>query len=104
MKKLMIPLFTIFFICGCTTTSKPTCEQNNTFTMEFTNGSSDPYNLYINDVFQSVVDGKTKVTYNIPAGYWSAKVVQKSGYIISATVVNYSNTTEACTSNYIIFP
>jgi len=104
MKKLLICLFTVLLFIGCnSTTSKPTCEQNKTFSMEFTNGTSDPYNLYINDKFQQVIAAKSKVTYDIPAGYWSAETQQKTGYLFTPTVNSYSNTYESCTNYYIVF-
>lgn len=103
MKKLLIFLFVISLTVGCTTTSKPTCEQNNTFSMEFTNGSDDPYDLYINDQFQQIVKPKSKTTYDIPAGYWSAEAVQRSGYVINPIDNIYSNTYQSCTNYYIVF-
>ena len=103
MKKLLICLFVVFLTIGCSTASKPTCEQDNTFSMEFTNGSNDPYDLYINGVFEQIVEAKSKTTYDIPAGYWSAKVVQRSGYTLYQTVNDYSNTYESCTNYYIVF-
>jgi hypothetical protein len=103
MKKLIISLFVVFLFIGCTTTSAPTCEQDHTFRMEFTNGSSDPYDLYINDKFQQIMGAKSKVTYDIPAGYWSAEVVQRSGYTVNQIDNVYSNTYESCTDYYIVF-
>ncbi|MFT3753707.1 MAG: hypothetical protein QM800_12815 [Paludibacter sp.] len=102
MKKLILTLFSVLIFTGCAKSLLP-CEENNTFSMEFTNGTDDPYNLYINDEFQEVVAAKTKITYNIPAGFWNAKVVQKSGYVFTPTVKTYSNTYEACTKYYIVF-
>ena len=103
MNKLLICLFVVFLAIGCTTTSTPTCEQDHTFSMEFTNGSSDPYDLYINDKFQQIMSAKSKVTYDIPAGYWSAEVVQRSGYTGVQIDNVYSNTYESCTNYYIVF-
>jgi len=103
MKKLLICLFIVFLTMGCTKISTPTCEQNNTFSMEFTNGTNDPYDLYINDSFQQIVEAKSKVTYDIPAGYWSAEVVQISGYTLYQTDKVFSNTYQSCTSYYIVF-
>jgi len=103
MKKLLICLFVVFTFIGCTTTSTPTCEQDYTFRMEFTNGSNDPYDLYINDKFQQIMGAKSKVTYDIPAGYWSAEVVQRSGYTTYQIDNVYSNTYESCTEYYIVF-
>lgn len=103
MKKLIIALFVAFLFIGCTTTSEPSCEQNHTFSMEFTNGSSDPYDLYINDNFQQIMVAKSKVIYDIPAGYWSAEVVQRSGYTVTPIDNVYTNTYESCTDYYIVF-
>lgn len=104
MKKLLICLFIAFMAIGCTTEiSGPTCEQDQTFSMEFTNGTNDSYDLYINDEFQQIVRAKSKVTYDIPAGYWSAEVVQISGYNTYQIDKIYSNTYESCTSYYIVF-
>jgi uncharacterized protein YcnI len=94
MKKLALLLFTLILFTAC----------EKTFQIEFTNGSSDTYELYINDVYQQDVEGKQKVTYNIPEGYWSAKVVQKTGYILFPTVKDYSGTYKAGESYYIVFP
>ncbi len=103
MKKLIISLFVVFLFIGCTQVSVPTCEQNQTFSMEFTNGTNNPYDLYINDQYQQVVSAKSKVTYDIPAGYWSAEVVQISGYVLYPVDNVYSNTYESCTNYYIVF-
>ena len=103
MNKLLICLFIVFLAVGCSSNSAPTCEQNHTFSMEFTNGSVDPYDLYINDKFQQIVVAKSKVTYDIPAGYWSAEVVQRSGYTGYPIDNVFSNTYESCTDYYIVF-
>ncbi len=103
MKKLIICLFAVILFVGCTTTTTPTCEQDHTFSMEFTNGSNDPYDLYINDKFQQIVNAKSKVTYDIPAGYWSAEVVQRSGYTVLQIDNTFSNTYQSCTNYYIVF-
>jgi len=103
MNKLLSCLFVAFIAVGCTTTSTPSCEQNNTFSMEFTNGSGDPYDLYINGKFQQIMGARTKEIYDIPAGYWSAEVVQRSGYNIDPIDVLYSNTYESCTDYYIVY-
>jgi len=71
--------------------------------MEFTNGTNDPYDLYINDSFQQKVQPKSIVTYDIPAGYWSAEVVQISGYNLNQIDKFYSGTYESCTSYFIVF-
>jgi len=103
MKKLLICLSIIFLAMGCVQTSLPTCEQNDTFSMEFTNGTNDPYDLYINDKFQQIVSAKSRVTYDIPAGYWSAEVVQRSGYNLNQIDKFYSDTYQSCTDYAIIF-
>ena len=71
--------------------------------MEFTNGTNSPYDLYINDQYQQVINARSKATYDIPSGYWSAEVVQISGYTLYPTDVFYSNTYESCTNYYIVF-
>lgn len=71
--------------------------------MEFTNGINDPYYLYINDEFQQIVRAKSKVTYDIPAGYWTAEVAQISGYNTYQIDKFYSETYESCTTYYIVF-
>lgn len=97
MKKLILSFFIAAMAIVFTS-----CE--NTFTMEFTNGSNDVYELYINDTYQQDVEGKEKVTYIIDDGYWTASVVQKTGYILYPTVKNYSGTCDAGESYYIVFP
>ncbi|HEY6914579.1 MAG TPA: hypothetical protein VI413_07885 [Paludibacter sp.] len=103
MKNLLFSLFVVFLTMSCTQSSAPACEQDSTFSMEFTNGTNDPYDLYINDTYQQIVSAKSKVTYTIPAGYWSAEVVQRSGYTLYQTDKTYSNTYESCTNYYIVF-
>jgi hypothetical protein len=103
MKNLLISLFVVFITMSCAQSSVPACEQDNTFSMEFTNGTNDPYDLYINDKYQQIVSAKSKVTYTIPAGYWSAEVVQRSGYTLYQTDKTYSNTYQSCTNYYIVF-
>ena len=103
MKKLIICLFVVFLTVGCVTTSVPVCEQDNTFSMEFTNVSNDSYDLFINDQFQQIIKAKSSTTYDIPAGYWSAEVVQRSGYAVTPIDNFYTNTYESCTEYYIVF-
>jgi hypothetical protein len=103
MKKLLIYLFVVFLTIGCAQTSTPNCEQDHTFSMEFTNGTNNPYDLYINGQFQQIIGAKSKVTYDIPAGYWSAEVVQRSGYTENPIDNIYNNTYESCTNYYIVF-
>jgi len=104
MKKLLICLFIAFLAIGCVSESSlPTCEQDQTFSMEFTNGTNNPYDLYINDEFQQIVSAKSKVTYDIPAGYWSAEALQISGYNTYPVDKFFSGTYDSCTSYYIVF-
>jgi hypothetical protein len=103
MKKLFISLFVILFAIGCTQVSVPECEQDGTFSMEFTNSTGYSYDLYINDDFQQKMSAKSRVTYDIPAGYWSAEMVQRSGYEAYPNVFSYSETYEPCTNYYIVF-
>ena len=103
MKNLLFCLFVVFLTAGCVHTSLPVCEQNNTFSMEFTNGTVDPYDLYINNKFQQVMTAKSKVTYDIPAGYWSVETIQRSGYVLYPYDNFYSNTYQSCTDYYIVF-
>lgn len=103
MQKLLMALFVIFVSISCTQTSMPECEQDDTFSIEFTNGTSDPYDLYINDDFQQVMSAHSRVTYDIPAGYWSAEVIQRSGYAVYPNDNTYSNTYESCTNYFIVF-
>jgi len=103
MKKLLICLSIVLLTVGCTQVSVPDCEQDYTFSMEFTNSTYDPYDLYINDSFQQIIQPKSIVTYDIPAGYWSAEVVQISGYNTYQIDKMYSGTYESCTSYFINF-
>lgn len=103
MKKLLIALVVIFIGIGCTQTSVPECEQDDTFSIEFTNGTSDPYDLYINDNFQQIMSAHSRVTYDIPAGYWSAEAIQRSGYSVYPIENMYSDTYESCTNYFIVF-
>ena len=104
MKKLILMSVIGLFLIGCGSNDpKPDCEVNNTFELEFTNGTTSSYGLYINDVFQEIIKPKSKVTYDVPAGYWSAEVRQTNGYILIPTVKEYSNTYDACTKYYIVF-
>lgn len=98
MKKALTILFTVVLIALFSS-----CE-DDTFTIEFTNGSSDTYALYINDVYQQDIDAKKKEKYVIPSGYWSAKVVQLDGYLFTPTVKKYSGTCDAGENYYIVFP
>lgn len=103
MKKLLIFLVVLLISLGCTQTSVPECEQDDTFSIEFTNGTNDSYDLYINDDFQQIMRANSRVTYDIPAGYWSAEVIQRSGYALYPNENTYSNTYESCTNYYIVF-
>lgn len=103
MKKVIIYFFVIFFTIGCTQSGVPNCEQDDTFSIEFINGSNYSYDLYINDEFQQVMSAKSRATYDIPAGYWRAEVIQQSGYADYPNEYTYSNTYESCTNYSIVF-
>ncbi|MEI6555484.1 MAG: hypothetical protein WCL70_07845 [Paludibacter sp.] len=94
MKKLLIIGLLAVLFTAC----------QKTFNLDITNGSSDTYSLYVNDVYQQDVNGKEKVVYSIPEGYWSVRVVQKTGFFLIATDQTYSGTCAAGENKYIVFP
>ena len=102
MKKLLI-LFSIALLFSSCTKEKD-CEVNDSFYMELNNGSNNPYDVYVNDVFLETLDGKKQETYQIPAGYFKIKVIQVSGYLLYPTEKEYTGSVAACESYYITFP
>ena len=102
-KKIIASVFIVFVLFACEEEKRP-CEKNNTFNLELTNGSSDPYNVYVNNKFILVVAGKKKETIAAPAGFAKITVEQKSGYILYPTVKEYESTISACESHYLVFP
>ena len=101
MKTLLISLFTILLLSGCASTLP--CEEDYTFSIRFINSTNDYYDLYINDEFQEEMAPRERVTYDIPAGYWSAEVEQVTGFTGSPRIKSYSNTYDPCTDYDIAF-
>lgn len=63
----------------------------------FTNNSSYPYNVYVNDQILITMDGNSTKSYYYPPANYSIKVVQQSGYFFSPTIKTY-NVTLSCNS------
>ena len=104
MKKILISVFLVLVVVGCKSTSTLACEDNDTFTIEFTNGSSDTYDIYINNVLKGSLLSKKKITYDVPSGFSKITVTQKTGYILFPTTKTYENNGKACETRYLVFP
>ena len=102
-KKIIALVFigVVLFACN---EEKLACEENNTFSLELTNGASNPYDIYVNNRFRQTIAGKEKSTIAIPAGFAKIRVEQKSGYILYPTVKEYEWTISACENYYLVFP
>jgi PKD repeat protein len=96
-----------------TTTSNLTANVKNTVntvlsqtgTLEFKNNSSNPYEIFINGISTiSSLSGGATSRVIVPAGPYSIRVLQKSGFVLFPTEQNY-NATVACGSNILVsFP
>ena len=82
------------FWCSCEKKStaplapaKPDCEANSYGTITVSNSSTNPYELYIDDVFQMEIPGKT-ITEKIRISEGNNRelyVIQVSGYLLYPT-------------------
>ncbi len=115
MKKLLLLLSLTLFI-GCENLSNKTeCEENNTCTVEFTNGSNEIYEIYVNNKGRGIISGKEKVKKTIPAGFNKITLIPYSSMIDTDETLIGSKTNKSepitrevelkpCQNYYWVFP
>ncbi len=101
MRKLFLIAILIFCISSCTSESKQDCEVNKYGTIEITNTSTNPYNIYINNafvvkLFGNQKSGKIKVSEGNSVKFFAE---QSSGYILYPTTKTTQFNIVRC-SNY----
>ncbi len=72
--------------------------------VRFTNTSSNPYYLWINDALQGTLNGNTYVEYTLEAGFYSFDYEQVSGYAIYPTTGGDTFTLSAGEELSFVFP
>lgn len=102
MKKLFILLSiaTLLFI-GCEKDETESCTKAKA---RFTCTSNNPYNLYIDGVFEKSIPGSSYYEIYLTAGFHYWKLEQASGYILYPTVINDSKTVIGCSDFEYVFP
>ena len=89
---LAISLFTL----GCSKDDDgDTLNNNKEGQLTMVNYSSNPYALYINNQQKSDIAGNGNATYNLEAGEYEVRVLQKSGYTLYPTDETYNITITA---------
>ena len=72
--------------------------------VRFTNTSSNPYNLFINGLFETQLAGNSFIELNFPEGQYAARVEQVSGFLLFPTVVQKNLTVFGCDEIEWVFP
>jgi len=103
MKRLM-PLFLALFVLsalGCEKEENPDCL---TGFVRFTNNSSNPYELYINNQYETQIRGNSSMNLSLDQGSYQVKAVQVSGYLIYPTVKTATINVFGCQEGQWVFP
>lgn len=102
MKQFTFLLFlTSLFLSSC---SKDETESCNEATVRFSCTSSNPYNLYIDNVFQIQLKGGESKTYTIKEGTHKFYAEQVSGYLLFPTTKEENVAIFGCESYTWTFP
>lgn len=80
------------------------CQNAATGTIQFVNNSTNPYSVYLNGAFKQTMPGKTSVTFTVNYGYYTCRVVQQSGFVLTPTDQSYSGTVSASSNLIVSFP
>ena len=73
-------------------------------TVRFTNNSSNPYNLFIDGVFQKEISGNTFFELDLLEGQHTASVEQVSGFILFPTIKETTLNVFGCQEIGWVFP
>ena len=102
MKKIKISLIFIsiitLFICCEKEVEQPDCELNNYGTITISNNYSNPYDIYIDSVFSTTINGKS-VSNKIEIEQGNNRKLearQVSGFLFFPTIINKEYTIIKC--------
>lgn len=106
MKKILMPILLLLSLGACTkdSNSNNATPTNTNGTIRFNNTSKNPYNIYVDQNFQQVLQGGTFKDITVTAGSHSTEVLQISGYLFSPTVETNMVTVPAGGSISVVFP
>ena len=78
---------------------------SSTGTLSFNNTSTNPYRVFVNNVEVFTMNGQTteQIDY-VPAGSYSIRVLQVSGYAVYPTDQTYTGTVSCGTALSVVFP
>ena len=93
-------LFATSCLFSCSKTSSNTC----TGTLEFTNQSSNPYEVIINASVVDTIPGKSSQAITEPSGSYAVEVLQLSGYFVYATDEHTNQTAQCGNITSVVFP
>ena len=68
------------------------------------NGSTNPYNVYVNGSLWITLDGGYYVNYPLPPATYTVRVIQQSGYISYPTDKTYVKTVTSLNVSTVYFP
>jgi len=100
----------IFFVllAFAATLSFSSCEKDDigcaNAEVRFSCTSDNPYNIYINNQFETVVQGKNFVDIELEEGFYKFKVEQVSGFVLFPTVQEIEKTLDCGEEFQFIFP
>ena len=99
MKKIVLFFFflssTLFVSCG---------EDCTYGEVRFTNNSSNPYNLYIDDTYEATISGNAFIEINIIEGQHTGRVEQVSGFLLFPTIETITLNVYGCQQSEWVFP
>lgn len=84
-----------------------TCKKDDpctTGSVRFTNTSTNPYDLYVDDQFQIRISGNTFTELDFPEGQIRVRVEQVSGFILFPTMKEGRISVFGCQENEWVFP
>ncbi len=59
-------------------------------TIVLENHDKDPFYVYVNDKLVTTISGYSTIQQQVPVGYYTIKVVEKSGYILNQQIETYN--------------
>ena len=99
MKKIVI--FLILFSATLLVSCGEDCTHGE---VRFTNISSNPYDLYIDDVYETTIPGNSFIERNIVEGQHTGRVEQVSGFLLFPTIVTETLNVYGCQQSEWVFP
>lgn len=102
MKKIIIFSFALLTLACSKEEVKPDCQTKSFGYIKFLNSNSDPYNCYIDNIYNGIIPASSSNTFQVNSGSIVFKLEQKSGYIFVPTVYSNSTTISNCNTTNIM--